>query len=253
MIANYHTHTWRCMHATGIEEEYVERAIEGGIRILGFSDHAPYPFPEEYFSGMRMRTDQLEEYVDKVLSLKKKYQPDIEIRLGLEAEYYPLFWEPFLRLIEGYPIEYLLLGQHHLDSEVNGACYSGKATDNPALLKKYVDQCTEAMETGKFFYIAHPDLLNFHGEEEVFDREYRRLCREADRHGLPLEINFLGIGENRWYPCDKFWKIVGEEGNPVIFGCDAHRPEKAWNPAVEKRAMELVEKYHLNLVEKYEK
>lgn len=43
MIANYHTHTWRCNHAVGTEREYVERAIEGGLKILGFSDHTPMP------------------------------------------------------------------------------------------------------------------------------------------------------------------------------------------------------------------
>ena len=52
MIANYHTHTWRCRHADGTEREYVERAIEGGLKILGFSDHSPYPFPDGYDSGM---------------------------------------------------------------------------------------------------------------------------------------------------------------------------------------------------------
>ena len=50
MIANYHTHTWRCRHADGTEREYVERAIEGGLKILGFSDHSPYPFPDGYDS-----------------------------------------------------------------------------------------------------------------------------------------------------------------------------------------------------------
>lgn len=69
MIANYHTHTWRCRHADGTEREYVERAIEGGLKILGFSDHSPYPFPEGYDSGMRMRLDQVEGYVDTVLAL----------------------------------------------------------------------------------------------------------------------------------------------------------------------------------------
>ncbi len=50
MIANYHTHTWRCHHAKGTEREYVERAIEGGLKILGFSDHTPYPLPAGYYS-----------------------------------------------------------------------------------------------------------------------------------------------------------------------------------------------------------
>ena len=47
MTANYHTHTWRCLHASGTERQYVERAIEGGLAVLGFSDHAPMPYPEE--------------------------------------------------------------------------------------------------------------------------------------------------------------------------------------------------------------
>ena len=36
MIANYHTHTWRCRHADGTEREYVERAIEGGLKFSVF-------------------------------------------------------------------------------------------------------------------------------------------------------------------------------------------------------------------------
>lgn len=249
MIANYHTHTWRCLHAKGTEREYVERAIQGGIRVLGFSDHTPYPFPKSYFSGMRMELNQMEDYTDKVLALKKEYRHDIEIHLGVEAEYYPLFWEELMDFLKDYPVEYMLLAQHHLDSEVNGAFYSGRSTDNPVILKKYMDQCIEAMKKGKFLYFAHPDLLNFCGDEECFDREYRRLCRAANEAGLPLEINFLGIGEKRWYPRPDFWKIAGEEGSRVILGCDAHEPANTWNPDAEEKAMALVRKYGLNLVE----
>lgn len=249
MIANYHTHTWRCHHANGTEKEYVEQAIQGGIRVLGFSDHTPYPFPKEYVSGVRMEPGQIDDYVDQVLALKREYRDDIEIHLGLEAEYYPLFWEPLMELLSQYPVEYMLLGQHHLDSEINGAFYSGTYTADPVYLRKYVDQSIEAIKTGKFLYFAHPDLLNFCGDEEIFDREYRRLCREAGKVDIPLEINFLGIDGNRWYPNHKFWKIVGEEGNRVILGCDAHEPEKVWNPDIEKKAMEIVKTYYLNLIE----
>jgi len=44
MIANYHTHTWRCGHAEGTERDYAQQAEKAGIRILGFSDHTPYDF-----------------------------------------------------------------------------------------------------------------------------------------------------------------------------------------------------------------
>lgn len=41
MLANYHTHTFRCRHALGEDREYIEHAIDGGLKVLGFSDHCP--------------------------------------------------------------------------------------------------------------------------------------------------------------------------------------------------------------------
>lgn len=70
MIANYHTHTWRCMHASGTEREYVEKAIEGGLQILGFSDHTPMPYAGDYVSTVKMKPAQLEDYVNTILGLK---------------------------------------------------------------------------------------------------------------------------------------------------------------------------------------
>ena len=87
MIANYHTHTRRCRHARGSEKEYVEEAIRGGLKVLGFSDHTPQVYPGGYVCPAKMEPRELEGYVDCVLALKKEYKSDIEIRLGLEAEY----------------------------------------------------------------------------------------------------------------------------------------------------------------------
>ena len=71
MIANYHTHTRRCGHAEGEEREYVEQAIAAGVRILGFSDHTPYPFSNGYESRIRMRLSETEDYFKTVTDLKR--------------------------------------------------------------------------------------------------------------------------------------------------------------------------------------
>ena len=41
---NYHTHTTRCFHAIGKDEEYVKAAIQANIKELGFSDHTPWHY-----------------------------------------------------------------------------------------------------------------------------------------------------------------------------------------------------------------
>lgn len=47
----------------------------------------------------------------------------------------------------------------------------------------------------------------------------------------------------------RFWKIVGEVGNPVIFGSDAHEPDKVWNPAALKKGEEIVKENGLHLLD----
>ena len=95
MLFNYHTHTKRCNHAQGEEREYIEHAIQKGIKTLGFSDHAPYLFPKEsnHYSGFRMRVDEMENYVETVRALAKEYQSDIRVLCGVELEYYPDYHE----------------------------------------------------------------------------------------------------------------------------------------------------------------
>lgn len=244
MKANYHTHTWRCMHAVGEEKQYVENAIEGGIRVLGFSDHTPMPYPGDYVSPSKMTLDQLEGYVDTVLDLKRAYASDIEIHLGLEVEYYPALFDQLLDICRDYPIEYFLLAQHFLGNEI-GDIYCGYVTHKQEDLTRYVDQCLEAMDREAFLYFAHPDLINYQGDPDFYQSEMRRLCRGAKAHHLPLEINFLGIWTCRNYPNPLFWPLAAEEGCEVVFGSDAHQPDKVCNPEAEAIALQMVEKYQL--------
>lgn len=251
MIANYHTHTWRCMHARGKEEEYVRNAIEGGLKILGFSDHTPMPYEGSYVSRVKMKVSQLGDYVETVLDLRNTFRNEIDIKLGLEVEYYPLYFDRLLEIVGEYPVEYFILGQHYLGNEI-GEVFCGTPTKEEASLARYCEQSLEALETGCFTYFAHPDLLNYVGEEHIYRKHMRFLCLGAKELGIPLEINFLGIADHRHYPNEKFWEIAGEVGNQVIFGSDAHRPEWVYNPQALHAAEELVKKYDLNLIDTVE-
>ncbi len=249
MKANYHAHTVRCHHATGTEKEYVEAAIASGLKVLGFSDHTPYPFPEDHSHHIRMRMHELENYVNTVLALRDEYRKDIEIHLGLEVEYCPDYFEKLCEEIADYPIEYFLHGQHFLGNSAPGEAYCGHATDDPHKLTAYCDQVIAAAKTGCFTYLAHPDLIRFTGDAALYDEQMRRICRKAKELTLPLEINFLGIDEGRHYPNERFWKIAGEEGCDVIFGLDAHKPEHFQFERTLTKAREIVKKYELKLLE----
>lgn len=248
MDYNYHTHTYRCRHASGTEEEYIARAIENGIKRLGFSDHMPLRFADGTESGYRVPVCEAAEYCETIKALGEKYRGQVEIKAGFEAEYYTEYFDEMLQNVIDYGAEYLILGQHFLGPENLQNRHSFAETDRVEDLKVYTDLVIEGMRRGVFSYVAHPDVLHFVGDDAVYRREVERLCSASRELGIPLEINFLGIRDGRYYPNEVFWQIAGREGAPVTFGFDAHDAMSAFDGESLPKAERLVEKYRLNYI-----
>lgn len=250
MYGNYHTHTTRCGHAQGDPKEYVERAIRRGFKELGFSEHVPYPFPDGYESGYRLKFAELDQYCEDVLNLRREYRNDIRIFLGFEAEYYPEYFKKLLKVLDSKPYDYLIMGQHFLKNEIDYGVNSFRTTDDPDLLRLYVSQVIEGLRTDRFTYLAHPDLVNLVDHDDVYEEEYTRLCIAANETGTPLEINMYGKRTNRTYPSDRFFRIAGENGCTAIIGCDAHMPDYIDDVATYDECAEMAEKHGLKLIDR---
>ncbi len=202
-----------------------------------------------YYGGFRMKPFEAYEYCRSIEALKEEYKNDIEIHLGFEAEYYPATHKKLMEMLRQLPIEYLLLGQHFVTSEENEAP-SGRAGDDVERLTKYYENVIEGLETGDFLYVAHPDLINFTGKEEIFEEESRKFLIQMKKLDVPVEINRLGFSEKRNYPNDIFWQIAGQVGNKAIIGVDAHSPKHFDDTAGINGCIEIAEKNGLELVDK---
>ncbi|MBE6836201.1 MAG: histidinol-phosphatase HisJ family protein [Ruminococcaceae bacterium] len=225
-MKNFHTHTVRCGHAKGKDEKYVEKAIKNGFSTLGFSDHSPMVFaPENHRSTFRVPLEKAEDYVTSINSLKEKYKGEIKIHLGYEMEYYPKYFNQTLNYLEQFGFEYLILGQHFVSNECDeDAVYSGNATESVYDFERYINQALEGLNTGRFLYIAHPDLFKFKGSDEIYYEKMEYFAKEIHLLGYPVEFNLLGFADKRNYPDPRFWEIVAKEGNDVVIGFDAHEP-----------------------------
>lgn len=239
MTCNYHTHTYRCGHASGTEREYIETAIERGLTTLGFSDHCPMVFPSGFKSHFRIPVELLEDYIKTLTALKEEYKDRIEIFIGFELEYYPALFQSTLELLQPYDYDYLIMGQHFVNNE-EGEIYNSVSFENEDKLERYVDQVIEGMQTGKFTYLAHPDVIGFFGDEDIYYKHMRRMCVELKKLNIPLEFNLLGFGEKRIYPSERFFKIAKEIGNDVIIGCDAHHAANVADPVIVSEAEEFL-------------
>lgn len=248
MLFNLHTHSNFCDHATGDVEEYIKVAVQNGFSELGFSEHAPFTFPDGHQSHYRLPVERAEEYVETLRALREKYKNQIKIHIGFEMEYYPLYFKKMLELAKSVGAEYIIQGQHFIDSEYPNGKYVSYPFTDPEILKQYVIDAIAGMETGKFTYLAHPDLCHFSEDEALYKEEMRKICKASVRLNIPLELNLLGIREGRHYPNEAFWQIAGEEKAPVIIGFDSHSPNSLGNIEALNKAMETVKKYNLSVV-----
>ena len=251
MLANYHTHTWRCGHAEGTEEEYIQQALKEGFQILGFSDHAPYAYPDGSSSFYHMGPELAQDYFETISRLREKYRGQIQIHMGVEAEYYPALFEDLLKRLRQNGCEYMILGQHYTHNETDGV-YVGRPTQDAEVLRQYVDQSIEALETGLFTYMAHPDILNWQGDEALYHQEMVKLCATCRDLQIPLEINLAGMACGSHYPSLRFWEIAGEVGNAAILGWDVHAPGEFHVPEMVEKGHALAQHCKLELLEQAE-
>ena len=234
--ANYHSHTYRCGHAVGTDEEYVRFALRKGLKAIGFSDHVILPGASQ--PGMRGDPSLLEGYISSVKSLKAKYRGEIDVLLAFECEWYRQEFASYYRdLLAEKGFDYLILGQHCFHENGRFTFY-GEMSDREESLRKYTADVLDALDSGLFAYVAHPDLyVRWYRKWDALCEECAYLiCRKAKQMNTPLEIN---MGPSRWarksdpddlsiliYPYPRFFQIAKEVGNQFVAGVDAHDPKE---------------------------
>ncbi len=258
MKTNYHTHTYRCNHASGNDEDYVKAAIKAGFNEIGFSDHSPWKYTKNVKSRMRMDLVEFDEYYQSISRLKKKYAKQISIKIGLECEYYKENMDWLCKFIKDKKIDYIIYGNHF--SEQTEKVYFGTHTHINQELKNYIDMCIEGLSTNLYSYLAHPDLFmrSYRPFDEYAASESRRLCEYCKENDIALEYNLgslvysYGTGEKSTYPYPEFWKIAAEVGNKAIIGIDAHTPESYLREEIFQQAQEHLKQLNMHVVDEIE-
>lgn len=229
-LVDYHMHTVRCGHAEGRLDEYAARAVELGLREIGFSDHLPLLHMED--PTLSMHLDELPLYVREVDELRTHF-PGLPIRLGIEVDYLPETAPQLPALLDAYPFDYVMGSLHFVDGWAfddprNLGGYEGR--DLLALWERYFDLLGEAAESGLFDILAHPDLIKkfaFRPDGDVRHLHERCLDRIA-ASGTAVEVSTAGLRKpaSEIYPDEDFLRRCWERRIAVTMGSDAHHPRE---------------------------
>jgi histidinol-phosphatase (PHP family) len=233
MKKNYHTHTYRCKHATGEVADYCRAAVAQGIALLGFSDHAP--LPDNRWIEVRMSMEELLYYLRDIDWARRSF-PRLGLLKGLECEYDDSYRNYFHDVLLGeYRLDYLVGGQHWFLHEGRWTGLHGRRI-SPAELGSYAAHLVRSIQSGLFAFIAHPDAFGMAYPE--WDAQARACARDilsaAAACRVPLEINGYGLrkrmietshGPRNMYPWRPFWELATEYNITVLPSSDAHNPE----------------------------
>jgi len=230
ILTDYHVHTPLCKHATGPLERYIERAIELGLREIGFSDHCP--LPGGLGGDERMTEGELDLYVDTVLRMRQYFVDRIEVKLGLEIEYVEGQEEYCRRLMEKHPWDYLIGTVHYLEPDCRRLSWSRDLAESPSqLYARYFAQLRRLIHAGLCDIIGHFDIPKRSGRPPTphEQEDIANTLEEIAAAGLCLEVNTSGyrhleLAAPEPYPSLSTVEQAIALDIPLVVNSDAHDP-----------------------------
>jgi histidinol-phosphatase (PHP family) len=227
LVYEMHAHTPLCKHALGEPEEYAQVAWERGMKGIVITCHSP--LPEGISSAVRMDEGQLPDYQEMVLRAQAAWQGRVDVRMGMESDYFP-GTESYIERLHGRMNFHHVLGSVHPHIKEYRLRYD--QGDWSAFHRQYFLSLAEAAETGLFDTLAHPDIVkNLGSAEWNLDRLWPDILRCLDRiaqTGVAMELNTSGLNKvfPEMNPGIRMLAAMFERSIPVVVGADAHVPQR---------------------------
>ena len=257
---NYHTHTFRCHHATGDVDEFAQRAAQLGMTKLGMSDHAHVQGEGDHPQHMHER--DIPGYLQACRAADRKYA-DVRVLCGVECDYDPSD-EAFFRdyYLEELGMDYLIGSVHELRNGTDRMDCFSDAHFGAQQLRIYTDLYVKLIESRIFTFCAHPDLFGRaitiaedpNGWDANAESAAREILDAAQANGTVLEMNVSGVWKTRTrgypeviYPKQEFWEMASDYDIPVILNTDAHSLERL--NAFTDYGFDMIRRYKFRRVE----
>ena len=227
LLYETHMHTPLCRHADGEPEAYAATAQRRGLAGMIVTCHNA--MPESYGHSGRMGQTEVDAYLAMVNRCASEFRGRLDVRVGLECDYFPGYEDYVRGQIDSLPLHYVIGSVHpHL------AIWRRRfVADDPRRTQAhYFEQLAAAAETGMFDCISHPDLIKNMTEDDwdfgaIADHVGHCLDRIAAT-GVAMELNTSGRLKSipEMNPTPPLLELMRERDIAVVIGADAHVPQR---------------------------
>lgn len=233
---------------------YLIRAKQLGVKEVGIVDHL-YRFKETkaYFENNMLldhselgkiqrywldsvMTENMADFVELILRSKEKWRKEgIELRLGMEADYFIGSEAELAELLNGYPWDYVIGSVHF----VNGWGFDNPQTENrfetldlKVLYDQFFTTVEKAIRSELFDFVAHLDNLKVFNHQ-VADSSfmvswYKRIADALVETNTATEVNaglYYRYPVKEMCPGTTFAEVLVNRGVAFTVSSDSHFPD----------------------------
>lgn len=219
-----HMHTPLCKHAWGEPEEYAQQALKAGLKGIIFTCHCP--MPNGFWPTVRMSESEFDTYVALVQRAADAFKGKLDIRLGIESEYFPGCEEYIANLHKRADFHYVLGAVHWQAKEYLNKFETGTIEN---FRRTYFEHLARSAESGLYDSLAHPDLVkNYHPDSWCFAIVKNTVSTALDRiaaTGVAMELNTSGLNKSysEMNPGNEMLRMMADRKIPIVLGSDSHR------------------------------
>jgi histidinol-phosphatase (PHP family) len=253
MWANYHTHSKYC-DGKGELADYIASARKNQVKSLGFSSHAPVPFPCKWC----MDKNNLPLYLKEIDDLKNA-NSDIEIYKSLEIDFIPGIITPHEFRDE---LDYTIGSIHFVDQFADGTRW--EIDNTHTVFKEGLDKifknnikdavCRYFELTREMLYgttiniLGHLDKIKmqsdngklFSEKDTWYQDEIKKTIKLIAQTDTIVEVNTRGLYQKKTtetYPSSWILELVKAQNIPITISSDAHHPDDLINQFTETATM----------------
>lgn len=224
-MVDYHTHSI-LSDGKNSYEEMVEAAIAKGLDEIGFSDHVSIK-PVDW----AIQLEDIPVMTSQILDLRSKYKGKIEIRYGIEMDYFPGHEEEMKQLIKDIPVDYVIGSIHFIGDwnfDTDKSLYGKWSNDK--LYAKYFKLVQQAAQSGLFDIIGHIDIIKKFRVYPETNQEmlFEETIKIIKANNLVVELNTGGIDRPcaEYTPGPKLLEMCYRNHVPVTLSSDAHQADQ---------------------------
>ena len=234
---DFHVHERHSGDARGANiVDYCRAAEELGFDEICFTTHLIITGPDTDHS---VQLDKIGEYIEEIESARGSTR--VKLRKGLEVDYFPEEERRLETIIDAHALDFVLGSMHYIRGFDIGArsgstaFFGGRRIEES--LDIYYEGWIEAIESGLFDVMAHPDYwrkyLHLTRNEPLSFEDYGQTVYAAidslRSYGVGVEVNPSGYrhGIRDCYPKLEFLRTFRESGiETVTIGSDCHSTDR---------------------------